>query len=387
MQGGRVLIAGGGIGGLTAAVALLGHGFEVDVFEAAPAFADIGAGVTLAPNAMTAMKYLGIDAPIIEQSVEPSRQQVRHWQDGRVLMALDRGTRVRDLYGAPYLYCHRADLHAILVGAVAERGGRLHLGAAVAAVAADADAVSVTRGDGRVFRGELVIGADGLKSVIRQLYDPVPAHFTGHVAWRALIPVDDALQDLAQNPGTFIGPERLVVFYSLRGGTLLNLVFFGRQPGWSEDGWTIPARRMELEATFDGWATPVRQMIASTEDGRLYKWAINARTPLPHWSIADRITLLGDAAHAMTPFLGQGASSAIEDAVVLARALAAAPTQAEGLARYEAARIERTSMIQAESNANADRMQGGDAELFGMTKLRNEETLGLFAYDAGTVPV
>lgn len=387
MQTGRILIAGGGIGGLTAAIALLKHGFEVDVFEAAPAFADIGAGVTLAPNAMTAFQYLGLDERITAASVEPRRQQVRHWQDGRVLMALDRGTRMRDLYDAPYLYTHRADLHAILVDAVAERGGRLHRGAAVASVSWDANAAGITLHDGQVFKGDLAVGADGLKSVFRQLYDPAPPHFTGHVAWRALVPVDDSLRGLADNPGTFIGPDRLVVFYPLRGGSLLNLVFFGRQTGWSDDGWTIPAKRAELETLFEGWNDTVQHMIAQTAEGRLFKWAINARTPLPHWTIGDRITLLGDAAHAMTPFLGQGASSAIEDAVVLARALAAADMQAEGLARYEAARIERTSMIQAESNDNADRLQGGDSELFGMSKLRNEETLGLFGYDAGTVAV
>jgi salicylate hydroxylase len=387
MQGGHVLIAGGGIGGLTAAVALLKHGFEVEVFEAAHAFADIGAGVTLAPNAMIAMNYLGIDAPIIAQSVEPTRQQVRHWQNGRVLMTLDRGHRMRDLYDAPYLYCHRADLHAILIAAVADLGGKLHLDAAVASVSANADAATVTLRGGSVFEGDLVVGADGLKSVVRQLYDPAPAHFTGHVAWRALVQVGSALSEFAENPGTFIGPNRLVVVYPLRGSTLLNLVFFARQPGWSDDGWTIPARRAELEAIFAGWAAPVQLMIANTEDDRLFKWAINARTQLPSWSIDDRITLLGDSAHAMTPFLGQGASSAIEDAVVLARALAAAPTQAQGLVRYEAARIERTSLIQAESNANANRLQGSDAELFGMSKLRNEESLGLFAYNAGTVQV
>ncbi|TRW14429.1 FAD-dependent monooxygenase [Glacieibacterium frigidum] len=383
----RVLIAGGGIGGLTAAIALLRHGFEVDVFEAAPAFADIGAGVTLAPNAMTAFAYLGVADAIAAQSVEPTRQQVRHWQDGRVLMTLDRGTRMRDLYGAPYLYTHRADLHAILVDAVAANGGRLHCGAAVVAAGIDGDEARVTLSDGGVVGGELVVGADGLKSVVRQLFDPAPAHFTGHVAWRALVPVDAALRDLADNPGNFIGPGRLAVWYPLRGGSLLNLVFFGRQAGWSDEGWTIPARRAELEALFAGWNDTLQLLIARTDEARLFKWAINARAPLTRWTIGDRITLLGDAAHAMTPFMGQGASSAIEDAVVLARALAAAGTRAEGLARYEAARIERTSMIQLESNANADRLQGSDADLFGMTKLRNEETLGLFAYDAGTVTV
>ena len=387
MKPAHVLIAGGGIGGLTAALALLQRGFAVDVFESARAWADIGAGVTLAPNAMRVMQHLGIADQIEATSVEPVRQQVRHWQDGRVLMALDRGTRMRDLYHAPYVYAHRADLHVILVAAVEALGGRLHLSSPVTAVSADAHGAHLTLADGTVATGDLVVGADGLKSVVRLLQEPAPAHFTGHIAFRSLVPVTPELREIADNPGNFIGPGRLAVFYPLRGGTLLNLVFFGRQPGWTDDGWTIPAKRSELETLFAGWCAPVQQLVAAADETNLYKWAINARTPLKSWSIDGRITLLGDAAHAMTPFLGQGASSAIEDALVLARAIDAADTLPEALTRYEAARIARTSMIQTESNDNADRMQGDDADLFGMSKLRNEETLGLFAYDAGTVAV
>jgi salicylate hydroxylase len=119
----------------------------------------------------------------------------------------------------------------------------------------------------------------------------------------------------------------------------------------------------------------------------MYKWAINARTALPGWVLDGNVTLMGDAAHAMTPFLGHGAACAIEDAVVLARALAAAPDVAQGLARYEAARHERATFIQAESNANADRMQGQDTDLFGLGQMKDEESLGLFTYDCRTVPV
>ena len=388
MKAAHVLIAGGGIGGLTAALALLQRGFAVDVFESARAWADIGAGVTLAPNAMRVMQHLGIADQIDGEIVEPVRQQVRHWQDGRVLMALDRGTRMRDLYHAPYVYAHRADLHVILVAAVEALGGRLHLVVAVTAVSADADGAHLTLADGTVATGDLVVGADGLKSVVRLLQEPAPAHFTGHIAFRSLVPVTPELRELADNPGNFIGPGRLAVFYRLRGGTLLNLVFFGRQPGWTDDGWTIPAKRVRARDAVRGL---VRARPADDRGGRrgqsVQMGDQRADRRCETWSIDGRITLLGDAAHAMTPFLGQGASSAIEDALVLARAIAAADTLPEALGRYEAARIARTSMIQTESNDNADRMQGDDADLFGMSKLRNEETLGLFAYDAGTVAV
>ena len=179
----------------------------------------------------------------------------------------------------------------------------------------------------------------------------------------------------------------MVTRYPVRGGTLLNMVFFARQDGWSDDGWTIPAQPADLFAMFDGWSDEVQRMIAAAARGPLFKWAINARPALPDWTLDGNIALLGDAAHAMTPFLGHGAACAIEDAVVLSRALAASDDVAEGLRRYVAARHDRASFIQAESNANADRMQGDESSLFGLGEMRDEESLGLFDYDARTVAI
>lgn len=387
MQQARILIAGGGIGGLTTALALLREGYAVEIFEGARSWGNVGAGVTLAPNAMLGFAHLGICDAITRRSIEPDKQAVRHWSDGRVLLTLERGDRMRRLYGAPYLYTHRADLHDVLVKAVKEAGGAIHLGAPVLSAAADDAGATLTLADGRTAHGDLVIAADGVKSTIRRMVETAQPHFTGHIAFRAVVPVSDALRDFADAPGSVLGPERMVVFYPLRGGELLNIVFFARQPGWTDDGWTIPATRSELRAIFAGWCDPVQTMIDHAVEDQLFKWAINARAPLTTWTIDDRIVLLGDAAHAMTPFMGQGASSAIEDGVVLARALKASADLPQALRRYEKARIERATMIQRESNANADRMQGDDTDLFGVTKLVNEETLGLFAYDCATVPI
>jgi salicylate hydroxylase len=195
------------------------------------------------------------------------------------------------------------------------------------------------------------------------------------------------LSDLATFPGVHIGPGRMMVRYPVSQGRQLNLVFFARQTGWAQEGWAIPARRSELLAHFGDWAPEVRSMMDAIDEGHLFKWGVFARRPLNTWSHGGRITLLGDAAHAMTPFMGQGAASAIEDAMVLGRCLDASETPAEALSRYERARLERCALMQEESNANADRMQGDEAHLFGMTEVRNEESLGLFAYDAGTVEV
>ncbi|MBS7669018.1 FAD-dependent monooxygenase [Croceicoccus gelatinilyticus] len=382
-----IIVAGGGIGGLTAAIALLRAGNKVRVFEAARDFGEVGAGVTLAPNAMLGFQALGLGEKIEAQAISPTRQVVRHWQDGRVLKALDRGDGMREKYGAPYLYIHRADLHAILLDAVRELGGETLTSARVEGAGFDGDQAWIELADGTRQTADLVVGADGVRSAVRGIYEPISAHFTGHIAFRGIVPVDEVMKDFAENPGNIIGPDRLVVWYPLRGGTQLNLVFFAREEGWTEDGWTIPATRDELRRIFDGWCEPVRQMIDRLDEERLFKWAINARTALSGWNKGGRITLLGDAAHAMTPFMGQGASSAIEDAVVLARAISDSETLPRALERYEAARLERATFIQQESNDNANRLQSKDADSFDKKELRNEETLGLFAYDSATVPV
>ena len=381
-QSERIIVVGGGIGGMTAAVALAQAGFGVTLLEAAPAFGDIGAGVTLSPNAMKGLDHIGVCEAVAAAGVEPTNQRIQQWQDGRTLVPVER-TSARDKYGAPYVTIHRADLHAILVEAARTAGARLMTGSAVTTTEGT---TAILHDESRI-EGDALIGADGLKSVVRQRFETVAAHFTGHVAWRGLAPVDAALADLIDPPGIHIGPGRMVTRYPVRGGTLLNMVFFARQDGWTDDGWQIPASVEDLATTFDGWCDEVQRMIVAAGRGPLFKWAINARRALPDWTINGNVALLGDAAHAMTPFLGQGAACAIEDAVLLARALAASPTIAEGFARYVAARKERATFIQSESNANADRMQGDETALFGLGGLRDEESLGLFDYDPRTVPV
>jgi salicylate hydroxylase len=381
-RGERITIVGGGIGGVTAAAAIAQAGFPVTLLEAAPQFGEIGAGVTLSPNAMKGLEHIGICEAVAVAGVEPTKQRIQHWQDGRTLVAMERAS-ARTKYGAPYVTIHRADLHAHLLDAAQKAGVTLLTNAA----AVRTEGTTVILHDDRRIEGDVIIGADGLKSVVRQRFEPEQARFTGHVAWRALAPVSGDLEPITEYPGVHIGPGRMVTRYPVRGGRLLNMVFFARQDGWTDDGWTIPASPDDLTATYEGWCVEVQAMIAAATAGPLFKWAINAREALTDWTVDGNVALLGDAAHAMTPFLGHGAACAIEDAVVLARALATSPTTAEGLGRYVTARHERASFIQAESNANADRMQSANAELFGIGAMKDEESLGLFDYDCRTVPV
>jgi len=201
------------------------------------------------------------------------------------------------------------------------------------------------------------------------------------------VPVTPELQELSDFPGIFIGPGAMLNRYNVRGSKVMNLVFFARQAGWNEEGWMLPADPAELHSIYAGWCDDAQKLVDAACAQPLFKWAINARSALPNWIIDDNVTLIGDAAHAMTPFLGHGAACGIEDGVVLARALRASNTIGGGLARYQAARHERASFIQAESNANADRMQGQDAALFGLGDMKDEESLGLFQYDCRTVEV
>ena len=378
----KIVLVGGGIAGMTAAAALAQQGFAVTLLESAPQFGEIGAGVTLSPNAMKGLDYIGVCEDVAAAGVEPVKQRIQHWQDGRTLVTMDRSTQ-RAKYGAPYVTVHRADLHDILSKAARDAGVDMRCASPV--VGSEGSAAILA--DGTRVQGDLLIGADGVKSVIRERFEAAPPHFTGHVAWRCLVPVTPELQHLSDLPGIIIGPNAMITRYNIRRSTIMNLVFFARQDGWQEDGWTTPADPQELAAIYGAWCEDTQLMIAAALNQPMFKWAINARTALPTWNVEDRVTLIGDAAHAMTPFLGHGAACGIEDAVVLTRALLASDSVAEGINRYQSARHERASFIQAESNANADRMQGDDAALFGIADMKDEESLGLFTYDCRTVEV
>lgn len=378
----RIVIVGGGIGGLTAATAIAQAGMQAVLLESAPVFGEIGAGVTLSPNAMKGLDHIGICEAVASAGIEPRRQRIQHWQDGRILVPMERASQ-REKYGAPYVTVRRADLHRLLLEAATAAGVELRNDAAVV----DSEGRAAILASGERVEGDALIGADGVKSVIRRRFESGPAIFTGHVAWRALAPVDDEIRELTEYPGIHIGPGRMITRYGVRGNQWLNMVFFARQDGWTDEGWTIPADPADLAATYSDWSEDVQRMIAAASRQPLFKWAINARSPLTDWIVDDAVALMGDAAHAMTPFLGHGAACALEDAVVLARALAAADEVPDGLRRYVAARHDRATWIQAESNANADRMQGADSELFGLGQMRDEESLGLFNYDCRTVPL
>lgn len=381
----RVAIIGAGLGGLTAALALARSGIAVTVHEQAEALGEVGAGITISPNAGRVLDHLGLGEAIRAQGVLPGTQHIRDLATGATIRTLARDSDLEAVHGAPYRHLHRADLHALLVAAVEQAApGSIRLGHRLVAVTADGH---MRFANGTEAAADIVVGADGVRSAVRDsLYATAPPQFTGQVAWRGLVPVAALPAAVAaEPPGIFIGPGRLVLRYPVRGGALVNYAIFVETAAWQEESWSTPSTAAELLAHLETACASVRALVGATPAAWLFKWALFAREPLDCWT-AGCVTLLGDAAHAMLPFMGQGAATALEDAMVLARALADFPAD-EALARYEAARRERTAMVQLQSRLLGLRFQGKDPEALGRGPLRNEEELGLFAYDPVTVAI
>ncbi len=351
----RVLIAGGGIGGLTAALALLRRGIEVQVFEQAPALREVGAGVQVSANGARALAGLGLLPAVAAVSSEASGKEIRLWSTGQAWPLFDLGAESVRQYGFPYLTVFRPDLLDALATAVAQADpGVIRLGTRVIGFMQDDGGVTLHLEDGGRATGDVLIGADGIHSRIRHaLFGQEEAEFSGLVAWRGVIPMDRLPAHLTRPVGTnWVGPGRHVVHYPLRRGELMNFVGIVERSDWQVESWTARGTTAELAADFEGWHPDVQAMIAAIEAP--HKWALMLRRPLPRWTVG-RVTLLGDACHPTLPMLAQGAVQAIEDGFVLGRAVAERPDPVEALHRYEAARQERTARMVLGSADNAKR--------------------------------
>ncbi len=350
------LVAGAGIGGLTVALALTRCGIGVTLFEQAERLEEIGAGIQLSPNATRALIALGLAERLKPLIVQPIAVRLRSGLSGREIatMGLDAATLER--YGAPYWLIHRADLQKALVGALAdEPRAALILGAAVRNFRIDATGLRVVvhRGATKAeadHGGAVLIGADGLWSHLRGLLgDSSAPRFAGRCAFRALVPADQLLpQDREPIVNLWIGPDGHLVHYPIRAGAAVNIVAVCRDR-WQSPAWSAGAQREEVLERFpaSAWTTAVRQLLAVPE--RWQKWALCDRPPSRSWGRGP-VTLLGDAAHPMLPFLAQGAAMAIEDAIVLARELVRSPGDyAAALRNYETDRRPRTARMQREA--------------------------------------
>jgi 2-polyprenyl-6-methoxyphenol hydroxylase-like FAD-dependent oxidoreductase len=332
----RVIIVGGGIGGLTAAVALQRVGIQPLVFERAPELREVGAGLTLWTNAVRVLRTLGLGDAVAEIGVPLRESELRAW-DGGLISGLDLGA-IGDKFGAPTLGVHRAELQRVLSEKV---GPALALGAACVEYAVDADGVTVRFADGRTQRGDILIGADGLRSVVRgQVLGVQKPRYAGYTAWRGVGRID--------RPEVPTGVTLLALG---RGSQFGYLPIGGGRTYWFATA-NCPANMYDPPGTakpnllkrFADWYPPIPAVIEATDATAVFRSDILDRPPVTPWGVG-RVTLLGDAAHPTTPNLGQGACMAIEDAAVLARCLSTTPLPVNALRTYEALRYERTAFV------------------------------------------
>lgn len=336
-----IIIAGGGIGGLTAALALLRKGLDVTVVEQASELKEIGAGLHMGPNGTAALFGLGLKDALMDKGVLSAKREMRLWNTGEAWGLSAHGAGSHERYGAPYMLLHRADLHGMLRDAVlAIKPDAVMLKAKVIDLEQDDDGAQISLEDGRVVRGAGIVAADGVHSVIRdKLGKSVTPQFTGNMFWRGMIPIDLVPEREREVAGGWFSANGTVTCYPVRRGELLNFVGTVRREGWSTLSWTEQGTTEECLADFEGWHPHIIQMIENM--GTPYKWGQFQFESVREWT-DRRVTLLGDACHAMPPSLGQGAIMAIEDGVVLARALEACGGDViEGFQRYQAARVER----------------------------------------------
>ncbi len=359
-----IIIVGAGIGGLAAAASLLDSGHRVRVFEQAPQLGEVGAGIQMSANAMRVLDHLGLRPRLEPMAVRPKAFEFRRFDSGEMLHRLPLGEQHEAKHGAPYFQIHRSDLHAALLAAVKERGvSGIQLNAKAVRVEENTERATVFFDDGTSASADLVIGADGIKSVVRKhvLGDDHPV-FTGQVAWRCLVPTERIPEQLRTDLVSTIwcGPQNHAVTYYVRNGTLLNFVGCVERDD-QEESWTARRDWRELDQDYAGWHPMVRAVIEAVDRDECFRWALNNRVPSTTWSTA-RVTMLGDAVHATLPYMAQGAAMAIEDAGVLPRALALPLPLREQLQAYERHRAPRTARVVEESSEMGELYHIGDAE-------------------------
>lgn len=358
-----IAIVGAGIGGLTAAAFLLQHGHRVRVFEQAPSLGEVGAGIQMSANAMHALDALGIRDRIEPLAVRPQAFHFRRFDDGEMLHTIPLGAPHEAKHGKPYFQIHRADLHAALVDAVHKQApDAIQVNAKVVGLDETADHVTLTFADGSRHTAELVVGADGIKSVVRQfVIGADEPQFTGQVAWRCTVPIARIAPALRTEIVSTIwcGPRNHAVTYYLKNGELLNFVGCVERDD-RDESWTAKRPWAELDQDYAGWHPMVRAVIDTVDRDQCFRWALNNRVPSLAWS-TDRVTMLGDAVHATLPYMAQGAAMAIEDGAVLARALDLDLPLAERLRRYHEHRAPRTARVVNESNEMGELYHISDA--------------------------
>ncbi len=386
-----VAIIGGGIGGLAAALCLLRAGVDVHVYERAGAASEVGAGIQVSPNASRILHRLGLGDALASTGVKPAAWHQRRWDDGRTLLRSPVAEVVEANVVATHYQMHRADLLNTLAQAMPPE--RLHFGHSFTTLIDDGDQVEAHFENGARISADALVGADGIHSAVREvLFGPEQPRFTGCVAYRGLVPSNRLAEpDMEVNTEIWMGPGKHFVHYYVQRQRLLNFVAIIEQDAWTRESWTDRGEVADVLAAFADWHPRVRRILGTVDE--TFKWALLDREPMVRWSVG-RVTLLGDACHAMLPFMAQGAAQAIEDGATLAVSLCQCGAQdvPEALRRYEALRLPRASRVQGLSLANKTRFhlpdgaaqRARDAEMArGGTDWSLQAVAWLYGHDAG----
>jgi len=390
----KVLVVGGGIGGITCMLALRQHGVDAQLFEQAAAFGQVGAGIQVSSNAARILLKLGLGPALKKVATYPEARDYRGWDTGERLYYTQLGQKAEAHFGSPYYAAHRAELLDVLLSELDEYGVRL--GSRVEYVYQDDRGVSLTLADGTTAQGDILVGADGIHSTVRaQLLGKESPRYTGNVAWRGLVPAERVAHlNLGSVVGVWMGPNRSIVQYYVSAGRTFNWIGISRSPQPARESWLAEGKIEDALAEYDGWHSTIRTIIAATP--KVLRQALYDREPLPDWQVG-RIVLLGDAAHPMLPFYAQGGAQSIEDAYVLAGCIAEGQDRPlAALARFVKMRLPRTAWMQGLARREEELYQSNDAATI---KARNErmrvnrtpetatfppEQERLYGYDADT---
>jgi salicylate hydroxylase len=345
-----IAIIGGGIGGLTAAISLLQAGYDVHVYEQSRLLSEVGAGINIGPNAARLLIRLGLGDECRKVAFRSPHFHQRRWDDGRTLTRIPLGGEIEKAFGAPHMIFHRGELHAILARAVPSE--RVHLSHRCVHFEQNGDGVEIKFDNGVTTRADILVGADGIHSAVRRvLRGPEKSRFACR-AYRGLIPAE-SVPDLPRESTAWLGPGRHLVHYFVSAGRMLNFVGHVEQDGWYKESWTEPGSIDDLREAYKGWHPQVQQVIDAVPE--TFIWAVMDREPIEQWTYG-RVTLLGDAAHPMIPFMGQGGAQAIEDGVAFTACLRRCGNDLEaGLKLFQKVRQPRAIRVQNGSWENKTR--------------------------------